>query len=131
MNSCTHTYDPIYRGTQARIARNYRDPYESLKGSIYQHLSRRNEFQRGIDATLIEQAARLYADWLYVEELLSSEEGKTAVWKYADALTKIHGMLIAALDELQITPKMRSKITQEIIKDDEITTKLKTLIGAK
>ena len=76
-------------------------------------------------------AARLFADWLYIEELLSSEEGKAALWKYADALVKIHSMLIATLDELGVTPKMRSKLTQEIAHDDEITAKLKNLIGAQ
>lgn len=125
-------YPPFYRGQkQRRIARNYKRQYESLKGAIYQHLSKRNEFQRTIDSTLIELAARLFADWLYIEELLSSEEGKAAVWKYADALVKIHSMLIATFDELEVTPKMRSKIVQEIVQDDEITAKLKNLMGVK
>jgi hypothetical protein len=56
---------------------------------------------------------------------------KNAVWKYADALVKVHGMLMATFDELKITPKMRSKIVQEIVQDDEITAKLKSLTGAK
>jgi hypothetical protein len=127
-----HMYPPINRGQkQRRIATTYRRQYDSLKGAIYQHLSKRNEFQRAIDSTLIELAARLFADWLYIEELLSSEEGKAAIWKYADTLVKVHNMLIATLDALGVTPKTRSKIAQEIAQDDEITTKLKDLIGAQ
>jgi len=57
--------------------------------------------------SLIEVAARLYADWLYIEELLSSDDGKSAVWKYADALLKVHRSLMETLDELKVTPKMR------------------------
>lgn len=53
------------------------------------------------------------------------------MWKYADALVKIHSMLIATFDELEVTPKMRSKIVQEIVQDDEITAKLKNLMGVK
>jgi hypothetical protein len=77
MNSCSPMIPPIYReGKSRRIARNYQRPYESLKGAIYQHLSARREFQRGIDSTLIELAARLFADWLYIEEMFSSEDCK-------------------------------------------------------
>jgi hypothetical protein len=124
-------YPRIYRGQQRRIAKKYNREYESLKGAIYQHLSKRNEFQRAIDSILIEQASRLFADWLYLEELLSSEEGKPAVWRYTDALIKIHSMLIDTFDQLQISPKSRSKIAKEILHDDEITTKLKILMGAQ
>jgi hypothetical protein len=131
MKACCHMYPRIYRGQERRIAKKYDRQYESLKGAIYQHLSKRHEFQRAIDAVLIEQASRLFADGLYVEELLSGEEGKASVWKYTDALAKIHSMLIATLDELQISPKTRSKITQEILHDDEITAKLKILMGAQ
>jgi hypothetical protein len=122
---------PLYRGQTKRIAEKYKRQYESLKGAIYQHISKRNEFQKAIDSTLIELAARLYADWLYVEEILSTEQGKSAVWRYACALTNIHNMLIATLDELQVTPKMRGKIAQEIVEDDQITAKLKQLTGVK
>jgi len=122
---------PLYRGHSKRIAEKYKRQYESLKGAIYQHISKRNEFEKALDSTLIELAARLYADWLYVEEILSTEQGKAALWRYACALTNIHNMLIATLDELQVTPKMRGKIAQEIMEDDQITAKLKSLMGVQ
>jgi hypothetical protein len=101
-----------------------------LKAAIYQHLNNRHDFQHGIDSTLIEQAARLFADWLYLEELLSSDEGKNA-WKWADALVKVHNMLIETFDALAVTPKLRSRIVQDIVKDDDITIQLKKLTGIK
>jgi len=131
MKQCLHMIPPLYRGQSKRIAEKYRREYESLKGAIYQHISKRVEFQKALDSALVELAARLYADWLFIEEILGSEEGKAAVWKYADALTKIHSMLIATLEELRITPKMREKIAQDIVQDDEITAKLKSMMGVK
>ncbi|HUK85462.1 MAG TPA: hypothetical protein VLU95_06340 [Candidatus Acidoferrum sp.] len=120
-------YQPQF--IQRRIANRQHREYEEIKRAIFKHLGARRTFVRDIDVTLIEQAARLYADWLYVEELLSSDEGKTMIWKYADALAKIHSMLVSIFDELEITPKMRGKIFQEIVHDDEITLKLKKLVG--
>lgn len=116
---------------ERRIADRKRREYEELKRAIFKHLGARPTFVHNIDASFIEQAARLFADWLYIEELLSSDEGKTAIWKYADALAKIHCMLISTFDELEITPKMRTKIFKEIVQDDEITAKLKNLMGSK
>ena len=116
---------------ERRIASRKQREYEELKRAIFKHLGARPTFVRSIDFSLIEQVARLFADWLYIEELLSSEEGKTAIWKYADALAKIHSMLISTFDELEVTPKMRGKIVQEIVQDDEITAKLKSLMGVK
>jgi hypothetical protein len=74
--------------------------------------------------------ARLFADWLYVEELLTKEE-KNDVWKYADALAKIHNMLLRALEELKVTPKMRAKLAQDLVASDEITEKLKKLFEGR
>lgn len=116
---------------QRRIAVRLHREYEELKRAIFKHLGSRPTFVRYIDSPLIEQAARLFADWLYIEELLSSEEGKTAIWRYADSLAKIHSMLISTFDELEITPKTRSKIFKEIAQDDEITLKLKNLMETK
>ena len=121
-------YDQPYF-VQRRIANRQHREYDELKRAIFKHLGARKTFVRDIDVTLIEQAARLYADWLYVEELLSSDEGKTLIWKYADALAKIHSMLVSILEELEITPKMRGKIFEEIVHDDDITLKLKKLVG--
>ena len=53
------------------------------------------------------------------------------MWKYADALVKIHSMLMATFEELEITPRMRGKIAQEIVEDDQVTAKLKSLMGAQ
>jgi hypothetical protein len=114
---------------EKRIAHKQRGEYEELRRSIFRHLGSRPTFVRNIDAPLIEQAARLFADWLYIEELLSSDENKANVCKYADALAKIHCMLISTFDELQLTPKMRGKIFKEIVHDDDITLKLKKLVG--
>ena len=122
-------HQPLF--VQRRIANRQHREYEELKRAIFNHLGARRTFVRGIDVALIEQAARLYADWLYVEELLSSDDGKSMIWKYADALAKIHSMLISILDELEITPKIRGKIFQEIIRDDEITAKVKALVGVE
>lgn len=121
-------YYDLSRAVERRIAVNQHQEYKSLRRAIFNHLGKRPTFDRPIDSRLIEQAARLFANWLYVEELLSSEEGKSEIWRYADALAKLHGMLISIFNELEITPKMRSKIFQEIAHDDEITLKLKKLI---
>ena len=120
---------PIYKAK--RISQRYSDQYRSLKKAVYERLRSRPSFQQGVDSALIELAARLFADWLLVEEALSSQEAKNAVWKHADALAKIHSMLLATLEELHVTPKMREKITQEIVQDDQVTTKLKKLMGAQ
>ena len=111
------------------IANRQRGAYEELRRAIFRHLGRRPTFERNLDAPLIEQAARLFADWLYIEELLSSDGNQANVGKYADALAKIHCMLISTFDELQLTPKMRGKIFKEIVHDDDITLKLKKLLG--
>jgi hypothetical protein len=116
---------------ERRIQRKYVDEYKSLKNAIYEKLRHRPDFQHGIDTALIDLAARLYADWLYIEELLASEEGKRVVWRYTCALANVHVMLIATLEQLKVTPKMREKITQEIVQDDQVTTKLKKLMGAQ
>jgi hypothetical protein len=116
---------------ERRVAIKQHREYKALKRAIFKHLGARPTFVNYIDSPLIEQAARLFADWLYIEELLSSEEGKTAIWRYADSLAKIHSMLISTFDELEITPKMRSKIFKEIVQDDEITLKLRNLMGTK
>jgi hypothetical protein len=114
---------------ERRIANRQRGQYEELKRAIFRHLGKRPTFERNLDAPLVEQAARLFADWLYIEELLSSDENKLNVCKFADALAKIHCMLISTFDELQLTPKMRGKIFKEIVHDDDITLKLKKLMG--
>jgi hypothetical protein len=114
---------------ERRIAHRQRGEYEELRRAIFRHLGSRPTFVRNIDAPLIEQAARLFADWLYIEELLSSDVNQTNVCKYADALAKIHCMLISTFDELQLTPKLRGKIFKEIVHDDDITLKLKKLVG--
>lgn len=116
---------------ERRIAIRQHREYEGLKRAIFNHLGKRPTFVHHIDSPLIEQAARLFADWLYIEELLSSEEGKSEIWRYADALAKIHSMLISTFNELEITPKTRSKIFQDLRQDDEITLKLKNLMGSK
>jgi hypothetical protein len=97
---------PFNSGVRRRITIRQRGDYEELKRSIFRHLGARPSFVRCIDSSLIEQAARLFADWLYIEELLSSEGEKVAIWRYADALAKIHSMLISVFEELEITPKM-------------------------
>ena len=126
---------PLYKGSsmfaERRIQRKYVDEYRSLKNAIYEKLRHRPDFQHGIDTALIDLAARLYADWLYIEELLASEEGKRVVWRYTCALANVHVMLIATLEQLKVTPKMREKITQEIVQDDQVTAKLKKLMGAQ
>jgi hypothetical protein len=120
-----------FRTVERRVAIRQHQEYKALRRAIFQHLSARPTFVHHIDSPLIEQAARLFADWLYIEELLSSEEGKSEIWRFADALAKIHSMLISTLNELEITPKMRSKIFQDLRQDDEITLKLKNLMGSK
>lgn len=91
-------------------------------------MSSRRDFQGRLDSPLIELAARLFADWLYVEEILSCPEGKSAIWKYADALAKIHSMLLAVFEELRITPKTRENIAQDLVENDEITERIKKLL---
>ena len=128
MRNTDHTQF-LFERKIAKIFRKQRGPYEDLKRAIFILLSGRPNFVRSVDSSFVEQAARLFADWLYIEELLSSDENKAAVCKYADALAKIHSMLISTFDELEITPKMRNKIFKEITTNDEITLKLKTMIG--
>jgi len=115
---------------RALIPPSKRHEYEQLKRAIYSHLRHRPDFKKRIDRALIEQAARLFADWLYIEEIMSLGP-KEEVRKYADALVKIHSMLISVLEELHVTPKMRRKIVEDIQSDDQIMEKLKQLIGVK
>jgi hypothetical protein len=114
-----------------RVAEKKQREYEALKRAIYAYLRCRNDFCREVDSALIEQTARLYADWLYVEELLGKEEGKAQIWKYADALAKIHSMLMVVLDELKLTPKVREKIAQDLVESDDIMPRLKKLVEGK
>jgi hypothetical protein len=124
-------YYHLPHAAERRVAIRQQREYKELRRAIFRHLGARPTFAINIDSPLIEQAARLFADWLYIEELLSSEEGKAAIWRYADALAKIHSMLISTFDELEITPKVRSKIFKDIVQDDDITRKLKNLIGTE
>jgi len=127
-------YPPIYRGHKPPkwlVAIVHKKEYEKLKGAIYEYLRRRKGFEKAVDSALIEQAARLFADWLYIEELMTSEHERAKIWKYADALTKVHSMLTSVLEELKLTPKAREKLIEEIQADDEVTKRLKELVGAK
>jgi hypothetical protein len=101
--------------------------YEQLKTAIYNHLCHRKDFERTIDVTLIEQAARLFADWLYIEEIMTKEP-KEDVRKYADALVKVHSMLLNVLDELHVTPKMRRALVEDLKGDSDVDQKLKQII---
>jgi hypothetical protein len=130
MKQHSHMYPPINRGAQKRISEDYRREYERLRGSIYEYLRHRVDFVGAVDSPLVELAARLFANWMYVEESLT-KEGKTAVWKYADALAKIHSMLLTVLEELKVTPKMRAKLAQDLVESDDITAKLKKLVEGK
>jgi hypothetical protein len=105
--------------------------YERLKAAIYERLRHRPDFDRVMDSALIDLAARLFADWLYVEGILSSPEGRSAVWKYADGLAKIHSMLIPVLEELRVTPKMRQNIAQDLVESDDVTKRLQKLFEGK
>ena len=64
---------------ERRIANRQRGEYEELRRTIFRHLGSRPTFVRNLDAPLIEQAARLFADWLYIEELLSNDENKANI----------------------------------------------------
>jgi len=130
MRRHSHMYPPIYRGVQRRISEKYRREYERLRGSIYEYLRHRPDFEGAVDSSLVELTARLFADWLYVEELLT-KEAKSDVWKYADSLAKIHNMLLRVLEELKVTPKMRVKLAQDLVESDEITEKLKKLFEGR
>jgi hypothetical protein len=118
----------LLRGQRKRVSQNKQREYERLRGSIYRHLSSRHDFQKTLDSSLIDLSARLLADWLYVEEILSSQEGRSAIWRYADALAKIHSMLLAVFDQLKVTPKTREKIAQGLVESDEVTEKIKKLL---
>jgi hypothetical protein len=63
--------------------------YERHRAAIYERLRHRPDFDRVMDSALIDLAARLFADWLYVEGILSSPEGRYAVSKYADASRRL------------------------------------------
>lgn len=124
-------YTGIYPGQSRRVADRQKHEYESLKYAIFERLRHRPGFDRSVDLPLIDATARLFADWLYIEGILSSPEGKNAIWKYADSLAKIHCMLITMLEELQITPKTRQSLAQELVESDDITKRLQKLVGSK
>jgi hypothetical protein len=100
-------YPPINTGVQKRISEEYKREYERLRGSIYEYLRHRVDFVGAVGSPLVKLAARLFANWLYVEKLLTNE-GKTAVWKYADALARIHSMLLTAI--LQVLTRIDSQL---------------------
>ena len=123
--------DFLFKGHHKLISPNLQREYERLKYSISQFLRNRTDFQKTVDTSLIDLAAKLFADWLYLEEILSSEKSKDQIWKYADGLAKIHHMLMSVLDELKITPKSRQKIAKELAEVDEVSIRLKKLIEGK
>lgn len=102
--------------------------YGRLKSAILKYLTHRTDF-KDFDRALIEQAARLYADWLYCEELLSADAEPQNVARFADALGKIHMQLITCFNELHLTPAMRRKIADDLEQDDEITKRIKELLA--
>lgn len=122
---------PLYRGQSRRVSERQRHEYERLRAAIYERLRHRPDFDRVVDSALIDLAARLFADWLCIEGILSSPEGRSAVWKYADGLTKIHCMLISVLEELRVTPKTRQNIAQDLVENDDITKRLQKLFEGK
>jgi hypothetical protein len=65
------------------------------------------DFVGAIDSPLVESTAKLFANWLYVEKLLTNED-KATVWKYADALARIHNMLLTAI--LQVLTRIDSQL---------------------
>jgi hypothetical protein len=128
--SLPQTEKKVANHHRVMIPVNKKNEYFALKQAIYEHLRHRPDFQKGVDATLIEQAARLYADWLYVEEIMSLCQ-KDDIRKYSMALQQIHDMLLNTFNVLNIAPNMRKKIANDLQNNDEISEKLKKLIGAK
>ncbi len=116
MKEHAHMYPPINRGVQKRISEEYKREYERLRGSVYEYLHHRADFVGAVDSPPVELTARLFANWLCVEKLLTNE-GKTAVWKYADALARIHSMLLTAiLQVLTRRPFLRGYQTDRVFR---------------
>ena len=107
-----------------------RREYEEFRRAVYWHLRHRPDFARRVDVKLIDRLARIWALWLLIEEKLSLGPDDQ-ISKLTDAFYKIDAMLSKALEELEITPKMRKKIAEDLKEDDKITEQLKRLIGAK
>jgi hypothetical protein len=103
--------------------------YEEFKRCVYNHLKHRPDFQK-FDVKLVERLARIWALWLLFEKRLSLGPAEESA-RLADGFFKIDSMLSKALDDLNVTPKMRRKVAEDMEGDSEMSEKLKKLIGAK
>jgi hypothetical protein len=91
-----------------------------MKNAIIDRLRHRQDFI-GTDLIYVEMIARLHADWLFVEELMSSAP-KEKVGEYASALKRLNKMLNRNMDSLGISYTMRRKIGDELRGDDALAT---------
>jgi len=108
------------------IPESYRLEYTTLKKLVRKHLEKKSEYLEGVDDTAIERFARLWADWLYVEEVMSKCD-PAEISKYAHAFALIDHMLDEALNSLALSPYLRRKLRRELeeeLKEDDEAGKL-------
>jgi len=104
------------------IPASHQDDYVKLKRLVFQHVKKRGEYLAGVDDTAIERFSRLWADWLYAEEIMSKCD-PTEISKYAHAFALIDHMLDESLNSLALSPylrkKLRGELEEELKEDDE------------
>jgi hypothetical protein len=83
------------------------EDYERMKNAIIDRLKHRQDFVE-MDLMAVERIARLYADWLWIEESMSSDPLK--LWGHSKLLNLLDAMLNRNMAGLGITPTKRREI---------------------
>jgi len=108
------------------IPESYRHEYSTLRKLVRKHLEKKSEYLEGVDDAAIERFARLWADWLYIEEIMSKCD-RAEISKYVHAFALIDSMLDDALNSLALSPYLRKKLRRELeeeLKEDDEANKL-------
>jgi hypothetical protein len=100
------------------------EDYERMKNAIIDRLKHREDFVE-MDLMAVERIARLHADWLWIEEMVSGSEEK--LWRYSKLLNFFDTMLNRNMEGLGITPAKRGEILDKPKGEDLITTLVRKL----
>jgi len=106
------------------VADEFREEYKACKEHILERLRKRPDFD-DVDLVTIEQVAILYADWRWIENLIT--ENPDDARRHTSALRDIHDMLNQSLDRLGLSYVVRRKIGLEVLNDSELSQLIKKL----
>ena len=102
--------------------------YEDLKENILKRLRIRHDFLKEVDEALVDQLARLYTHWLYLEALLSGEACVKDRFMLTQAFKTIDLMINEKLEQLAMTPALRRRMAEDLKEDDEVAKRLRKLV---